>query len=602
MKRTIVPITAMYLAVTAAMCIPAQAAEEDTTFAYVSSKGQLDDESTYWQSADVSEGSGSATVTVNNSQKKQVFRGFAGCFNEAGWEMLKMLPQADRDRAMKLLFSKENGLGLEWGRIPIGASDYALSRYSLDDATTDDLNMDHFSIARDKDTLIQYIKWAQAVNPKLKFWASPWTPPPWMKSNTISDPRGKGYDGGVMRNEPNVFKAHALYFSKFIQAYGAEGIKINAICPQNEPGYLREYPTCGWGKYNDYDGKDVNGAEYLSTFVADYLDPKLKEDNLATEIWFGTLSNNKTFSGYWGGMKTKLGTKAHDVIKGLGFQWNNSDSVAPNIKDGYFVFCSEHQCGNYYWNGSKATSRNDANDQNFLESMAPNNHAYGEESWGLIARWIKNGTNLYSAWNMVLDETGFNLNWKQKWPQNALLFVNRSTKKLVATPYYYMMRHIGQYVDSGAVLLGSTGDDALAFQNPNGGFVVAISNTGNAKDMTVSVGGKSYKFKHPGKGWATLYVGPKPVSVKNCLRQGYVAQKSGGLKITAMNNGLKVSLSSQAAGHIEVLTLSGRVLDSRAIPLGSSEITLPHQSHSGMLLVRVTNGNQVSTARIMNAL
>lgn len=587
MSRVSVTITGACLVLGSSIGINAVAA--DTSFVIVSAKDN------YWKKGVVAEGSGSATVTVNSSQKKQVWRGFAGCFNEAGWDVLKKLSQGDRDRAMKLLFDKQDGIGFQWGRIPIGASDYALDRYSLDDGTGDDLTMARFSIARDKECLIKYIKAAQAVKSDIKFWASPWTPPPWMKKNTISG--GQGYDGGVMRNEPAVFDAHALYFSKFINAYGVEGIKINAVCPQNEPGYTRDYPTCGWGKYNDQAGTDHDDAEYLSTFVADHLSPKLKSDNPETEIWFGTLSNNKTFAGYWTGMKTKLGAKAHDVIKGLGFQWNNSDQVAPNVNDGYFVFCSEHQCGNYYWT-TAVTNVDQADSTHWIKEYAPNNYAYGVESWGLMKKWITNGTHLYSAWNMVLDKKGMNLNRTQEWPQNALLVVDGTTLK--ETAYYYVMRHIGQYVDSGAVLLGTTGGDALAFQNINGSIVTIVANNGAQKDMTVSVGGKSYKFSHPGNGWATLYAGPAPVKVEKNLASTRASVDGSGLTIVSKGSEYSVMLPSREAGRLELMNLAGRVLESKVIPQGSSQIMLGRQtSHNGLLLVKVIYGNSVKTARLV---
>ena len=69
------------------------------------------------------------------------------------------------------------------GRIPIGASDYALQRYT-DDETANDTSLSSFSISQDMNYLIPYVKAAQAVNGSLRFWASPWTPPTWMKTNT----------------------------------------------------------------------------------------------------------------------------------------------------------------------------------------------------------------------------------------------------------------------------------------------------------------------------------------------------------------------------------------------------------------------------------
>ena len=420
------------------------------------------------------------------------------------------------------------------------------------------------------------------------------------KSGTPFD--AAGFDGGEMRNEANVLEALALYFSKFIDAYTAEGIPINAVCPQNEPGYTRSYPTCGWGPYNYDNGKgssgDKTGTEYLSTFVADHLYPKLLAANPTTAIWFGTLSNDKTVSAYWNGMKTKAGANAKTMIKGLGLQWNNITLVSGNVND-YLVFCSEHQCGNYYWK-PEVTSVDQADSAHFLKSMAPNNHAYGEESWDLIKKWLEAGVHSYNCWNMILDTKGLNLNTALAWPQNALLAVNRDTKTLQVTAYYYVVRHIAQYLDVGADRITTSGGNALAFLNPNGSIVVAISNNGAAATFTVSVNGKNYKFSHPGKGWATFYTGPF-VSTKN-IANHQLTKYGDGLKITSTGNAYHVALPSRESGRIELLTSTGRVLESSAIPQGSREILLPKQaSPAGLLLVRVVYGAETRTARLFNA-
>lgn len=554
-------------------------------------------ENNFWKETAISEGTAGTTVTVNPSTKYQNWKGFAGCVNEAGWDALNELSAADKDKTMKLLFDKKDGIGFEWVRVPIGASDYALKRYTLDDSPND-LEMKDFSIERDKSYLIPYIKAAQAIKPNIHFWASPWTPPPWMKKNTYNT---DGYDGGEMRNEKSIFDAHALYFSKFIGAYAAEGIPINAVCPQNEPGYQRNYPTCSWGKYN-YEDKNkntsgnVDGAEYLSTFVADHLYPKLKQDQPKTEIWYGTLSNEVSAPGYLSGMQAK---DNGSMIKGLGLQWNNLSLVSTNANK-YFVFCSEHICGNYYWKESscKATSPANATPDCFLPGYAPNNFSYGVESWGFIKSWVTAGVQLYSAWNMVLDTNGFNLNTYVKWPQNALLVVDRANKKLRVTPYYYVMRHVAQYVDSGAVRIQASGDNSLAFQNADGSIVTIVHNPGTSDAATaISVSGKSYKMTIPKKGWATLAIGLKPtVGTKEVAMNQINAAK--GIKVFSIGDKLKVSFATKQSGRVELLTVSGRVLESRAIPQECSEVSFSKQaSHSGMLLVRVINGAKTSTVR-----
>src|SRR6187551_3643693 len=126
--------------------------------------------------------SGTADVTADDASLKQRWDGFGGTFNEAGWDALAVLSDADRALAMKLLFDATDGANFAFGRLPIGASDYAMKRYTLAE-TKDDFTMASFTIAQDKKLLIPFIKAGLAVKPDIRLWASPWTPPAWMKSN-----------------------------------------------------------------------------------------------------------------------------------------------------------------------------------------------------------------------------------------------------------------------------------------------------------------------------------------------------------------------------------------------------------------------------------
>lgn len=583
-KRVSVPIAAACLAVAASLSM----ADENKLI--VSTKDN------FWVETDVTEGSsGSNTISVNPEHKGQVWLGFAGCFNEVGWDALKALSDSDREKALKLLFDKNEGIGFEWGRIPIGASDYALSPYTLNE-TPDDFGMKNFSIARDKDCLIKYIKAAQALKPNMQFWASAWTPPTWMKTGAVAN--SNGYNGGMMKNEAKYLAANALYTAEFCKAYKAEGIPINAVCPQNEPGYLQHYPTCGWGYSRDVNEQTVGSAsaEFLSTYVADYLEDTMKIHSPETDIWFGTLSNNATASAYYNGVKSKAGK----IIKAVGMQWNLDTMVQTVLKDKYLAIQSEHQCGNYPWK-PKTTSIEQANAETFYEAMAPNNFSYGLESWDLIKKWINYGVHVYSAWNMVLDHMGKNLDKTRVWPQNALLAVNKDQKKLIVTPYYYVMRHIAQYVDSGATYLKPSGN-ALAFKNPDGSIVTAVHNSNNGKaEMTIAIsGGKSYKVTIPGQGWATLAIGLKTVSTKENARSQFYTVK--GLKVSSSGDAYRVSLPSGQNGRVDLLTVSGRVLESRAIPQGCSEVSFSKSSsYSGMMLVRAVYGGKTLSTRLFNA-
>jgi len=108
----------------------------------------------YWKTGTWTDSTSTATVTVNDANSYQTWEGFGGAFNEKGWSYLTT--QAMQDQAIQLLFAKD-GCNFAWGRIPIGASDYAMDRYSLNE-TANDTSMSMFSIDRDKMKLIPYIK------------------------------------------------------------------------------------------------------------------------------------------------------------------------------------------------------------------------------------------------------------------------------------------------------------------------------------------------------------------------------------------------------------------------------------------------------------
>ncbi len=100
--------------------------------------------------------------------------------NEAGWDALGALSAADRAAALELLFRPAD-LHLSMGQIPIGSGESARGRY-FPSEVDGDYEMEHFTIERDEVNLIPYVEAARAVNPELRFWAVPWTPPPWMKT------------------------------------------------------------------------------------------------------------------------------------------------------------------------------------------------------------------------------------------------------------------------------------------------------------------------------------------------------------------------------------------------------------------------------------
>ena len=410
---------------------------------------------------------GPSDLTVDETTTYQPWDGFGGTFNEMGWDALSVV-SSEITRALTLLFDAQDGANFVYGRVPIGASDYAMSWYTLADATND-YAMESFTIDRDREMLIPYIQAALEIQPNLRFWASPWVVPDWMMDS-----------GRNMRSDPQTLEAHALYLARFVEEYAKVGIHIEAVHPQNEPGYA----SVKWSQ------------PVLIDYFKTYLGPKFAERNLTTEIWCGDMSHPDDANIAIG---VANDPQAMEYVTGFGLQWNLHSTVASLSPMGP-VMQTEHRCGNYnfeapYWD----ISRYDAN-------MPQNDHLYGEESWQHLRDWIVAGVNSYMAWNMVLDTRGMSLG---RWPQNALLVVDRTARTLTPTPAYYAFRHYSQFILPGATRIGTTGTpDAIAFKNSDGSIVTEVYNGGDAAStMTVTVDQVSFQFGVPAHGWATLRVG-----------------------------------------------------------------------------------------------
>lgn len=422
-----------------------------------------------WNTADVPD------YEVFPAQPQQTLVGFGGAFNEKGWEALGLLPAATREEVLHNIFAPGAGLNLTLCRIPIGANDYALTRYTLDDGAPD-LTMERFSIEHDRQLLIPYIHAAQAANPTLRFWSSPWTPPPWMKTNNL-------YDSGAMRDEPAIYAAYALYLARFIEEYGKEGIAIDAVAVQNEPHIQNDYPSCLW-----------QPAQF-QVFVRDHLGPTLLQRAVPTTVLLGTFNDPADVAQ---AMAVLQDPAARVFVGPLGVQWFGLPitRAARTVAPGLALWHTETDCGNHPWEGG------------FNPDRPPNDWAYALSTWRNVRSYLAGGVALYSLWNLVLDDAGKSTDAKVPWPQNAPVVVDRGTLKVSYTPMYYAFAHFSRYAVPGSVLLDGQGSgDAIAFRRPDGTLAVVLANpAAYPQGLRVKVGDNGYYAELPAHGFGTLLI------------------------------------------------------------------------------------------------
>ena len=182
-------------------------------------------------------GSGENTISIDPGMKFQEMLGFGAAFTDAACYMFNQLAAPAREQLFHELFHPSE-MGINVCRTCIGASDYSTEVFSYDEGDPDP-EMTRFSIAHDKAYVLPMLRQARQVNPEIFLFSSPWSPPGWMKA-------GGSMLGGSMRQR--YFAPYAQYFLKFLQAYAAEGVPVQAVTVQNEVDTDQDgrMPACSW--------------------------------------------------------------------------------------------------------------------------------------------------------------------------------------------------------------------------------------------------------------------------------------------------------------------------------------------------------------------
>ena len=401
-------------------------------------------------------------VSVDETTKYQQMIGFGAAFTDAATYLIQdKLSSAQRESLLQELFSRNNnGLGLSFMRIPMGASDFSLVDYSYDDGASDTA-LTHFSIAPDLVYKLPVIQRALAINPQIVLMANPWSPPGWMKTSG-------SMIGGTLK--PEDYGAFAGYFAKFIQAYAAAGVTINAISLQNEPQY--EPP--------DYPGMLLDPVT-RAELDGQYVGPLFARLGIKTMIW--------DWDHNWDlpqePMTVFADTLASKYVQGVAWHCYKGDVSAQSTvhqaypgKDTYFTECSGGDWATDF--GSNIT------------------YFVGTMIIGTTRNWARS----VALWNLALDEhdgphTGGCTNCR------GVVTINSSTAAVTRNVEYYALAHASKFVRPGAYRIASSsglaGLSSVAFQNSDDQSIVVLVLNGNAQASTFSLqwSQKSFQYTLP---------------------------------------------------------------------------------------------------------
>jgi glucosylceramidase len=402
------------------------------------------------------------TITLNPATKFQTMVGVGAAFSEIGSLAFLSLPADQQAEVIKHLFDVKDGAGFAMCRLPVGSSDFATSAYSYDDKPGD-FGMDAFTLARDEKSILPVAEMAVKADPELHFFASPWSPPGWMK---VSGTMDKGGPGSKLIDDDKIYKAYALYFQKYLQGYLAHGVLINRLCPQNEMDADPHYPGC------------VMPPEQMTKLVGEYLAPQFKTAAIQTEIWPGTFREKPEKP--WAATCMKDDAFRAAAV-GLGVQYCNGKLITalgqtyPGLK---FMY-TEAPCENGKNTVPQARNR--------LSNMI------GAFSFGCDS---------YAYWNMILDEKQSS-GWG--WAQNSLVTIDRTAHTVRYNADYQPMYLVSKFLRPGDVRIDSNYKNAqarlhdnMAFLKPDGSYLILAQNqTDLADTLAVSVGGKSIPVTLP---------------------------------------------------------------------------------------------------------
>lgn len=390
-------------------------------------------------------------ISVNAEKRFQAILGLGSSLEPTTCSNFWRMTPADRETLMERIVDPSQGIGMNLMRLCMGTPDFTGDRwYSYCDLPPGetDPELKRFSIERDRAYILPVIQLARRKNPDLLFFASPWSPPGWMKSN------GTMIGGHLL---PQWYSTYAQYFVRFIQAYEAEGIPIHAITVQNEPGVDRakerdprwHYPSCRWS------------AEQERDFIRDHLGPALCRAGLKTRIWCYDHNYNLKPSGDDPGIsypRTILqDAQAAAFVAGVAFHGYVGTPDGMSQLQREFPDVPIH----------------------FTEGSV-----FGIQGAVDLIQRLRHGAVSYNAWVLMLDDRGKPNNGPFA-ASHATVALNTRTLQADYLLDYYVYGQFMKFVPRGAVRIETqtTGrvPPQVAFLTPDGRLVLIASNPGESE-------------------------------------------------------------------------------------------------------------------------
>lgn len=415
------------------------------------------------------------SIFVNPNVSFQTLMGIGGAITDASAEVFAKLPAEKQQEFLKACYDAKDGIGYSLARTNINSCDFSSGSYTY--VTEGDKELNSFSIAHDQQFKIPLIKKAtETAGGQLTLYASPWSPPAYMKDNNHM------LKGGKLL--PEYYEAWALYYTKFIKAYEAEKLPIWGITIQNEPMAVQTWESC------------IYTAEEERDFLKKHLGPTMAKEGLGSKkivVW----DHNRDL------MTQRASTifddpEAAKYAWGTGFHWYEPWSGGAPMYDNVRNVQESYPSKNIL----------------FTEGCVDKFDTSGYQSWSNGEQFghsmihdFNNGTVGWTFWNVLLDEKGG--------PNHvgnycfAPIHADTHTGALIYTPTYYYIGHFSKFIRPNAKRISSTSSRShlltTSFLNEDGKMVTVVMNQSiNAIAYKLYVGTKMIEENIPAHGIQTI--------------------------------------------------------------------------------------------------
>ena len=390
----------------------------------------------------------STKIVIRKDIELGTWQGLGGAITESTAYNFSKLSKDKRQKLIDAYYGK-NGLDYRWCRLSIGSNDFCLEPYQYTRKTS----LRDFNILHDKRWVLRMLR-PVLQQKDLQIIASPWSPPACLKTTHLQR------FGGHLK--PWRYRTYARYIRKWLDAYGAEGVKIRYITPQNEPRAVQVWESCVYS---------YRAQRRLGKHLASAL------DDLDTQILL------------WDHNKKELTKVADQLLR------------EPNPKvAGLCYHWYEGTCPEQMWQ-----VRQKYPDIVMLSSeMCVGFSPYDPQDWATAANPyyyeimsdINTGAIAFLDWNMLLDWQG-GPSYCQNYVKSPVI-LNEKGDDFILTPIYDALKKFNQLFPAGSQIIRcdyESKDVAAVARKTKTGYKAIIANvSGGDQDVAIELNGKKQKL------------------------------------------------------------------------------------------------------------